>query len=268
MNPEVLTAKKWYRWLWLSPLLTIPTLLLLVFNDPGYRLICGSNWLNCDHYLSELVTALIAIISPALWHLVLLIPALDKHNGFVRWHGRQALLLAGIRTAIPMAFLFYDFIDGFDGIILWSIPVLIAVWLFGTLWGQGQAKRGDCALMRWTGHGQGLPLPVGEEKPAVAPVIGSLIHEKPDHRTAYYQGLSLREQGKPDEAAKIFQTLLASEATPDLKIRVAEELKRIGGADENLTADILVTIFRFSNDLEKRRLALAELERLGLVEPL
>jgi len=269
MNSEVLTAKKWYRWLWFSPLLTIPTLVFLVLYDLGYELICRGNWQRCDHDLAYLVTGLIAISGSALWHLVLLNPALNKQNGFVRWHGRQALLLAGIRTAVPVAFLIYDYVEGgYGDIMLWSIPVLIVVWLFGTLWGQGQAKRGDCALMRWTGHAAGLPLPVGAEKPTVAPVIGSLIHEKPDHRTAYYQGLSLREQDKPVEAARVFQTLLVSDATPELRIRVAEELKRIGGADENLSVDVLVAIFRFSHDLEQRRLALAELERLGLVEPL
>lgn len=268
MNPEIITAKNWYRWLWLSPLLTIPTLIYILVSDPGYGLICGGNWRNCDYDLEMLVTGLFAILGSALWHLVLLIPALNKQNRFVRWHGRQALLLAGIRTAIPVAFLILDFVNGmYVEISIWSVPVLIVFWFFGTRWGKGQAKRGDCALMRWTGHGAGLPLPVGEEK-TDAPVIGSLIHERPEHRTAYYQGLSLREQDRSDEAVKIFHSLLVSNATPELKIRVAEELKRISTTDENLKADVLVAIFRFSSDQVQRRLALAELERLGMVEPL
>jgi hypothetical protein len=266
MNPEVLTAKKWYRWLWLSPLLTIPSVVFLIFNEPGYELICRR---NCDYALAFLVTGLIAILGSALWHLVLLAPALNKQSEFVRWHGRQALLLAGVRTAVPVAFLIYDFVEGGYGeSVLWSIPVLIAVWLFGTLWGQGQAARGDCALMRWTGHGAGLPLPTGTAKPTAAPGLGPLSHERLEYRTAYYQGLSLREQGKSDEAIRVFHRLVVSDATPELKARVAEELKQIGDTDENLTADVLVATFRFSHEPEQRRMALAGLERLGLVEPL
>jgi hypothetical protein len=32
------------------------------------------------------------------------------------------------------------------------IPVQIAVWFGGTLWGQLQAARGNCSLMRWLGQ--------------------------------------------------------------------------------------------------------------------
>jgi hypothetical protein len=269
MNPEILTAKKWYRWLWFSPLLTIPSVVSIYLNGPGYELICGRNWQNCDYYLVGRVDGLAAILGSALWHLVLLVPALNKQSEFVRWHGRQALLLAGIRTTAPLAFLTYGlFVGGSRSSVLWSIPVLIAVWLFGTLWGQGQAARGDCSLMRWTGHGVGLPLPTGAAKPAAAPDLGPLSHERPDYRTAYYQGLSLREQGRSDEAVRVFHTLLVSDATPELKVRVVEELNRIGSADESLTADVLVAIFRFSHNPEQRRMALAGLERLGLVEPI
>ena len=145
MNPQILTSKKWYRWLWLSPLLTIPSVVFLVFNDLGHELICGGNRRDCDYGLAFMVTGLTAILGSALWHLVLLVPALNRQSEFVRWHGRQALLLAGIRTAVPVAFLIYDFVEGGYGeSVLWSIPALIAVWLFGTLWGQGQAARGDC----------------------------------------------------------------------------------------------------------------------------
>ena len=48
MNPEIRTAKNWYWWLWLSPLLTLPTVValsqFLTFGGPGYELICGRIW--------------------------------------------------------------------------------------------------------------------------------------------------------------------------------------------------------------------------------
>ncbi len=259
MNPEVRTARKPYMWLWFSPLLTIPSALLLAL----------AIWLFSDFSLVELASGLIPILGSALWHLVLLIWALNKQSAFVRWHGWQALLLAGIRTAVPITFLIFESAEGGSGsFVLMSIGILIVIWLYGTLWGQGQAACGDCALMRWTGHGAGLPLPTAAGEPAVAARLGPPIDERTDHRAAYYQGLRLREQGQLAEAVQVFHGLLVSDAAPELKARVAEELMHIGETVENLGADVLVAVVRFGREPARRRMALAELERLGLVEPM
>ena len=269
-DTEALRAKNVYMWLWFSPILTIPTVAFLLFKDPGHELTCGGvSWEYCDYNRAFLVTCLIAILGSALWHLVLLVPALDRQSQFVRWHGRQALLLASIRSSIPLAFAAYDGLAGGNGgLLLLSIPVLIIVWLSGTLWAQGQARRGDCALMRWTGHGAELPLPTAKAHTASAHGQGPLIPERAGHQAAYDQGLRLSEQGKPDEAARVLHRLLVSDAPVDLKTRAADELRQVGDTDEDLTADVLVAIFRFGRDLVHRRMALAELERLGLVEAL
>ena len=146
-------ARRWYLWLWLSPLLTVPTLLILsgILDTliwalaPPTRAVSGSvNY----HTIVERVAAVVAVLGSALWHLVLLIPARDKESAFVRWHGRQALLIAGVRTAIPMML---GLLIGGDG-PWWSIPILLIIWLAGTLWGQRQATRGECSLMRWFGQ--------------------------------------------------------------------------------------------------------------------
>lgn len=214
MSPEIHTAKNWYRWLWLSAFLTIPTFSFIgaIAYGAGYGLICSADGRNCPYRLVSLVSYLVAILGSALWHLVLLIPATHPQSEFVRWHGWQALMLAGVRTAIPLAFVLFDFVSGAYGYpSLYPILGLIAVWLFGTLWGQGQAARGDCALMRWAGHSAGLPLPVKTTTPASQPSLTAI-------------------------------------------------------GDDN--ADALVEIIRFSPAPEQRRAALAELERLGLVEAL
>jgi len=212
VKTEIKTAKKIYRWLWLSPFLTIPTLIFIILIEPGAGLICGGNYNNCNHALSEKVSLISAFLISALWHLSLLIPASNKESEFVRWHGRQALLLAGIRTLIPLAFLTYGLVfdNGYYGdTLLWSIPTLILIWLVGTLWGQNQAAIGECSLMHWTGRGNGLPV-------------------KPE---------------KNSELEKISHG------------RVGEEPEE------------LIEIFRYNRDPEQRKAALAELERLGLVEP-
>jgi hypothetical protein len=92
---------------------------------------------------------------------------------------------------------------GDDEGILWSIPILLAVWLFGTLWGQKQAGRGECSLAKW----------LGEE-------------------------ISL--------------------APPELAVVI--------GGDED--PDALVEVIRFSRDTQKRKTALLELAKLGMVEGL
>jgi tetratricopeptide (TPR) repeat protein len=159
------TARKWYRWLWFSPLLTIPTLLFLssATYSLTYDLICPQGWQNCsyDYAIHYKLRWSLAIVGSALWHLILLIPARNKDSTFVRWHGRQAMILAGVRTAVPLAC-----IVTFNSELyaLLSILILIPIWLFGTLWGQRQATRGDCSLMRWKGREESLPGPPVESE--------------------------------------------------------------------------------------------------------
>lgn len=132
MSNETRRARNWYWWLWISPLFTLPTYAIALILA----------------YFSDLRTVTALLLS-ALWHLVLLIPSLNKQSDFIRWHGRQALMLAGIRTAVPVVLAL--FLGGGRG-TLWSILILLAVWLFGTRWGQKQAARGECSLADWLGR--------------------------------------------------------------------------------------------------------------------
>jgi uncharacterized membrane protein len=155
---EIQTARKWYRWLWLSPSLTIPTLIILFFAFESYtfQLVCPQGWNDCDYDTLNTLNGLIAVGFSSIWHLVLLVPSLNKESQFVRWHGRQAMILALVRTLVPLIFIIAT---GASDLIFAAIPILILIWLFGTLWGQRQAARGDCSLMRWTGRADSLPGP-------------------------------------------------------------------------------------------------------------
>ena len=128
-------ASNWYRWLWFSPLLTIPTLVLVYL-------------INYEEIPAVLVSA--------GWHLILLIPATNRKDQFISWHGRQALALAGLRTLFVL-FFYEELMD--DPIVV--IFLLVLIWFFGTRWGQKEAKAGKCSFMRWFGE-----QPNGEKVPA------------------------------------------------------------------------------------------------------
>ena len=147
-------ASKVYRWLWWSPLLTIPTLIVIYFNSPGYELFCSGGYEGCDWSLAHKADTVLGVLGSALWHLVLLKPARDEASAFVRWHGRQALALAGLRTMVPLIFALL-FGDDFES--LFFVPILIIIWIFGTVWGQSQANSGKCSLARWLGHDLDIP---------------------------------------------------------------------------------------------------------------
>jgi hypothetical protein len=136
---EKQTARNWYWWLWLSPLITLLTLawLATLYEEPALTPV--------------------SVLGSSVWHLILLVPALSRKSEFVRWHGRQALLLAGVRTAVPLGF-----VAAFGSSWGWellAIPVLVVVWFVCTLLGQLEAARGLCTLMRWFGRAEAQPGP-------------------------------------------------------------------------------------------------------------
>jgi hypothetical protein len=71
------------------------------------------------------------------------------------------MILAGVRTAVPLISLL---VIGSSGASIFTILLLIPIWFFGTLWGQRQAGRGDCSLMRWKGREADLPGPQVESE--------------------------------------------------------------------------------------------------------
>jgi len=204
MEAEIKKARNWYWWLWLSPLLTIPTWVAVLIIQPDYDILCAGPG-RCDYSLSEQVSLIVAVIISSLWHLILLKPISDKSKPFIRWHGQQALTLAGLRTS---AALFFAAVFGFDWGFLLAFPTLIFIWFLGTIIGQYQASKGRCSLAGWLGRGDEL---------------------------AGYKGL------KPPQ-------------------------KSDGKRSTRMSADNCVHIIRFSNNPEKRRQALADLEFWNVVE--
>jgi hypothetical protein len=252
-------ARSWYLWLWFSPLFTLPTLAVIALIDPGRSWICrGGAWSSCDSELATRLTILAAIFVSALWHLIILMPSLNKKEIFVRWHGYQMLLLAGLRTLIPAIILgFYVT----DGSALISFLLLVAVWLFGTGQGQAQAARGECSLMRWMGQEALLP-------------SDEMVSKEP----------ATISESSPLPTAKLKSSVNIIRHSPNQKRhrRALSELRQAGlaattfgsypeaGRSEQLNTEVddLLEVIRQNPDSLLRREALEILRLRGLAEPL
>jgi len=166
---QIAAAVRIYNWLWISPLLTIPTLIVaLLPDDIGYYLsdlVCPPGRPGCDDTSVYWFLGMFALIVSSLWHLILLRNLGGWNSEFVRWHAKQALVFAGIRTAIPIIYFnasIYKAVRNMES--MWTaLPGIILIGLityFVTASiGQNQAKRGDCWLMRVFSQGQALPHP-------------------------------------------------------------------------------------------------------------
>lgn len=191
---ETKTARSWYVWLWWSPAVTVPTVYVFYFSELEQivrNIVCPDR--SCGSILKYAIPIVSLLIVSSLWHLILLIPALNKESVFVRWHGRQALMLAGVRTVVPIVLVLWS---GDEIGLIPAIPVLIVIWLFGTLWGQRQAARGDCSLMRWFGHREALPVPEPVEESS------QIIEKDTDTLVATF-----RYSNDPQERRKAFSIL-------------------------------------------------------------
>jgi hypothetical protein len=122
---EIASAKGPYTWLFLSPFLTIPTLILIGLNLS---------------YRASINERVIVAIIPILFHLPLL-ARLDPKSAFIFRHTQQAFLLVALRAG--MAALALSIGNVGDGAWLFLIGNG-SLWLFGTIWARNQAIRGEC----------------------------------------------------------------------------------------------------------------------------
>lgn len=124
-------AVNWYFFLWIAPFAVVLTAAFLI----GVGLIYVPN-------TGQAVWLVFLLASG--WYVLLLIPALNKQDAFVRWHGRQALLIGAALTAILL-------LQTVDASCLFAI-LYLAVWWGGTVYSQLEARRGRCWLMRRFGE--------------------------------------------------------------------------------------------------------------------
>jgi hypothetical protein len=139
-------ARAAYNWLRVSPIVTVLTLFMIVSMDIA-QYICGDYWSwesasRCDYQTAENINFAFGVLSSALWHLVLLQYANNKDSEFVRKHGRQALIYAGIRTAIPLGAVVLNFLTGESGLFsCLAIGALLILWFTLPNAGMAQVKQ-------------------------------------------------------------------------------------------------------------------------------
>ena len=106
-----------------------------------------------------------AVAQPALLLLVLLIP-LGSRLVYVRRHAQQAVALAVVRVCSTVLLV------GMSRGSLLAVWVVIngGLWIFGSVWGLRQIRRGECWLMRRRGEVCGLPRPWPAER-ALPPAV-------------------------------------------------------------------------------------------------
>lgn len=139
-------AKGAYNWLRASPLVTVITLYLVASFGFGYGIcfrfspICGDDFYYSS--IAEYINYGFGIIVSACWHFLLLQYVNNKDSEFVRKHGRQALIYAGIRTGTALGGLLLDFFLGASGVLTCiTIIVLFILWIVQTNSGLASIKK-------------------------------------------------------------------------------------------------------------------------------
>ena len=159
-----------------------------------------------------LAESVAAVAWPGLVQVVLLIP-LWSRNLYVRRHAQQAFSLAVVRILSTVL------IVGVTRGALIGLWVVVngGLWIFGTVWGLRQVKRGDCWLMRGRGEISDLPRPwaapkVAEPAPmAPGPALpAETLPAGQDERAATVEALRLAfRTGSPEERQHALEALKA-----------------------------------------------------------
>jgi hypothetical protein len=127
------TARRLYAWLLLSPCVTLPLFLYLIYSLEASTINEG---------------VLIALI-PLIFHLPLLL-GLTSKSTFVLRHMQQGILLVALRAGI--ASLVVNMGSYSDNGWLLFLLGNGSLWLFGSIWGWNQVYRGECWLMKQKGE--------------------------------------------------------------------------------------------------------------------
>jgi hypothetical protein len=190
VEKEKRTARLLYTWLMLSSFLTIPVFALTLFN------------LASDSPPNERV---LAALIPLIFHTPLLL-GLTSKSTFVFRHSQQAIFLMAIRAAVASLAVTITS-DPLNWIWLFVLGNG-ALWLFGSIWGWDQIRRGECWFMKRKGQ-------------KIGAVEAVQMDQEPEHmpKSPNTQDALIER----DEALQIFRT-----GNTEGKKRAVEVLSRLG----------------------------------------
>jgi len=194
-----------YTWLFLSPFLTVPTMIVATLNLDGH---------------SSINQRVFAALIPLIFHLPILFK-LDTKNAFVYRHTQQALLLVALRAG--MASLAFSI--GRHGEEAWLFLLGNgALWLFGTTWARNQAIRGKCWIMKRKGE----TFLVQEDKTQTVEVDQDTKHT-PEKYIEYGRWYLKNSQ---NETAKEYTLKAFQQGKPDIKRQAVAILSQLGEVEK------------------------------------
>jgi hypothetical protein len=254
-NSEKRSAKGAYSWLRFSPLLTIPTLIIVFIKivSLGFYPDCRPLQDNCNPYLAEYIAGLIGVLCSALWHLVLLQYTNNKDSEFIRKHGRKALKYAAIRTAIVLIFIVLDFVTISNGtIVLWSIPILIVLWFLNS--GPGYAE-----IDLEPGIETGNPIKDQLDQPFI-PMEIALPDNDPRSRDEILDEILHGLQSDDDVA--VLQAIMKISARRDSNRAILDKLEKLADEDENMDirmdARVAFNLLKNPGTIERRQIPISK----------
>lgn len=140
-------ASRMYRWLWIAPFLTVPTLFFLYF----FLIFISGFSSNPD----SAVMTYIVIAATATWHFILVFKVAKRTSKFERWHGRQALFLTFLHILLTTLFIDFGQMELINEALIILILSLFLLASIGGGWGQTEVNNGISSFMRWFGGENG-----------------------------------------------------------------------------------------------------------------
>lgn len=229
-------AKAAYNWLRVSPVVTVITLFIITAMDPA-QYICGNYWnwestSRCSYQFAENINYAFGILGSAAWHLILLQYASNKDSEFVRKHGRQALIYAGVRTAVPLGAVIFSSLTGDNSTFsCLAIGILLILWFALPNAGLAQVKReleSDPAISRDPAVVQ-TPSSPNE-------IIGINISPPPSQRTEVLEQLLDELQSENDDT--VLSAILKLGQIQESNAEILKELEALADEDENMNIRI------------------------------
>ncbi|WKZ38637.1 MAG: hypothetical protein QY328_10255 [Anaerolineales bacterium] len=257
-------AKAAYNWLRISPVVTIPTLLFIVGMNIASTF-CLEYGLNvCNSQTSDAINYTFGVLGSALWHLVLLQYANNKDSGFVRKHGQQAAIYAGIRTAIPLGGVILSYFAGASiMLICLVVGLLVILWLALPNMGMAQIKK-DLAVDSEITRDETLPRPA-QGTPLQSHQVVSIEADMSDPNKQNPEEI-LNEVLSGLKSTKVEDRAEAMRRLSDLNFSseaIRRELEIIASSDENKynRANALAALNLPSNRMVQKRSNANRLDR-------